>query len=154
MSHYFLKIEMEKYDNDVIRKLYDIFVKLDINPEDFIKHVDEDDYVDKETFVRVFFEYLLYRAHLEDYVTVEFRESESSEDSLQDDGGNLIGKDTCDDVFENYIVYAISKVKDKFNEVVQKFLGGVEEAFADEDGKLTGGAEKRMIDQLYFYCLM
>lgn len=166
--------EMENYNNDIIRKLFEVFSKLDIDPEDFIKHIDEDDYVDKETFIRVFFEYILYRAHLDEYVDVIFKErSEQSEEaenseeaevvivsdgdghiSIKDDGGNLFGKVDVDTVFANEMIYAISKDIIKFNDVIVRFIGGVEEAFSNDEGKLTGGAEKRLIDQLYFYTLM
>lgn len=163
--------EMENYNNDIIRKLFDIFSKLDINPEDFIKHIDEDDYVDKEEFVKVFFEYILYRAHLDEYVDVVFKErSEDAEDaedadvvivsdgdghiSIKDDGGKLFGKDDVDEIFKDKMIYAISKDILKFNDAIVHFIGGVEEAFSNDEGKLTGGAEKRLIDQLYFYTLM
>ena len=52
------------------------------------------------------------------------------------------------------MIYAISKDIIKFNDVIVRFIGGVEEAFSNDEGKLTGGAEKRLIDQLYFYTLM
>lgn len=146
---------MENYKNDIIRKIFEIFDKLEINPEDFVKHLDEDDYIDQDAFKRAFFKYLIYRAHLGKYIeeeSSEDSESSESEDSEDYTGG---GKIDCDEVFRRTIVYAISKNVDKYNDIVEKLVAGLDEEFGDDSessGKISGGSE--MINKLCFYWFM
>lgn len=139
---------MEKYKNDVIRKLFNIFDKLEINPEDFVKHLDEDDYIDPNDFKRAFFEYLINRAHLGKYI----EESKDLDDFDIDkyDGGQMIN---CDDLFKKTIIYAIAKNPEKYNYIVETFTDNIKQAFADDE-HFTGGANDKLVDKLYFYWSM
>ena len=148
---------MENYNNDIIRKIFMVFDKLDINPEDFLKHIDEDDYTDSDEFKQEFFKYLLYKAHLTKYISgFEDNSEDNSDNSFIDDypddyfedGGQ---KYDCDEVFKKKIIYAIAINPEKYNNIVDQLSEKLEDEFRDENGKFIGGADDKLIDKLKFY---
>lgn len=151
---------MENYNNDIIRKIFIVFDKLDINPEDFIKHIDEDDYTDPDEFKQEFFKYLLYKAHLTKYIKNNSDNSDDTDDindssfindypdDYFEDGGQ---KNNCDEVFKKNIVYAIAVNQEKYNNIIDQLSENLENEFRDDNGKFIGGTDDKLIDKLKFY---